>query len=159
MKSLDASHDFDFWFGRWHSENQRLTKRLQGCTQWETFSAQCHAYPILGGLGNVDDFVIDTWRPGFIGMSLRLFNPQTGEWSIYWTSNQSPILEPPVVGGFEDGVGVFECDDLFEGRTIRVRFTWSEITPDSARWHQDFSEDGGQTWETNWITRHTRVSD
>jgi hypothetical protein len=157
----DASHDFDFWFGRWRSENQRLLKRLQGCTEWETFTATSHAWPILGGMGNMDDFVPDGWRPGFIGMSLRLFDPRTQQWSIYWMSNhnQSGTLEPPVVGGFKDGVGVFECNDTFEGRPIRVRYVWSDITPVSARWHQDFSDDGGQSWETNWITRFTRIAD
>jgi hypothetical protein len=158
MNEHDASHDFDFWFGRWHNQNQRLLKRLQGCSEWETFDATCEAKPILGGMGNMDDFVPENWRPGFIGMTLRLFNPSTGQWSIYWMSNQTGKLEPPVVGGFKDGVGIFEGDDVFEGRPIRVRFIWSEITATSARWEQEFSDDAGKTWEINWIMRFTRIT-
>jgi hypothetical protein len=153
----DKSHDFDFWFGRWQIENKRLLKRLEACTEWETFAAVGEAKPILGGIGNIDDFVPDTWRPGFIGMSLRLFNPSTQQWSIYWMSNQTGTLEPPVIGGFQDGIGIFEGDDLLEGRPIRVRFIWSEITANAALWEQEFSDDAGKTWEKNWIMRMTRV--
>jgi hypothetical protein len=157
MNEHDASHDFDFWFGRWHIENERLLKRLEACTEWETFAAVGEAKPILGGIGNIDDFVPTTWKPGFIGMSLRLFNPVTQQWSIYWMSNQTGTLEPPVVGGFQDGVGIFEGNDVLEGRPIRVRFIWSEITANSALWEQEFSGDAGKTWEKNWIMRMTRV--
>ncbi len=152
----DASHDFDFLCGHWRIENECLLKRLENCTEWEKFAALGEAKPILGGIGNIDTFVPDTWRPGFIGMTLRLFNPASQQWSIYWMSNQTGKLEPPVVGGFQDGVGIFEGDDLLEGRPIRVRFIWSEITADSARWHQAFSDDDGQTWETNWIMRFSK---
>jgi hypothetical protein len=151
------NHDFDFLFGRWHIENERLLKRLQHCGEWETFEAVGEAKPILGGIGNIDDFVPKTWNAGFIGMTLRLFNPSTRQWSIYWMSNQTGTLEPPVVGDFKDGVGVFEGDDTFEGHPIRVRFIWSEITANTARWEQEFSDDDGQTWEKNWIMRFKRI--
>jgi hypothetical protein len=154
----DGSHDFDFRPGRWHIENERLLERLQGCTEWEHFPASSTGWLILDGIGNMDDFVTEDWRPGFIGMSLRLFNPQTKLWSIYWMSNQTGKLEPPVVGGFKDGIGIFEGDDVLEGRPIRVCFTWSEITATSALWEQAFSDDGGQTWEKNWIMRMTRTT-
>jgi hypothetical protein len=157
MKSWDASHDFDFLFGRWRNENQRLVKRLQSCNEWERFTALGQARPILGGLGNTDDFVPEDWRPGFLAMTLRLFDPETQQWSLYWMSNQTGRLEPPVVGGFKNGVGIFEGDDECEGQPVRVRFTWSEITANSARWQQAFSADNGQTWETNWIMQFTRI--
>ena len=155
----DRSHDFDFLHGRWRIDNERLLERLTGCTDWERFVATSTARPILGGLGNMDDFVTETWRPGFIGMSLRLFNPATRLWSIYWMSNQTGKLEPAVVGGFKDGIGIFEGDDTLKGRPIRVRFTWSEITENSALWEQAFSEDGGRTWEKNWMMRFARIGD
>jgi hypothetical protein len=154
----NGRHDFDFRPGRWHIENERLLERLQGCTEWEHFPASSTGWLILDGIGNMDDFVTEDWRPGFIGMSLRLFNPQTKLWSIYWMSNQTGKLEPPVVGGFKDGIGIFEGDDVLEGRPIRLRFTWSKITTTSALWEQEFSDDGGQTWEKNWIMRMTRIT-
>ncbi len=153
----DASHDFDFLFGRWQIENERLPKHFQGFETWERFKATGEAKPILGGIGNLDDFVPENWRPGFIGMTLRLFNPTTQQWSIYWMSNQTGKLEPSVIGGFQDGVGIFEGDDVLEGRPIRVRFIWSEITATSAVWEQEFSDDAGKTWEKNWIMRFKRI--
>ncbi len=155
----DGSRDFDFWFGHWRIENQRLLKRLEGCTEWETFLAEGHAWALPGGIGNMDDFVPDNWRPGFVGMTLRLFNPSTARWKIYWMSNATGTLEQPVEGRFQDGVGIFEGEDVFEGRPIHVRFEWSEITPNSALWHQSFSNDGGLTWEKNWVMRMSRIVD
>ena len=156
MSDRDGSHDFDFQTGRWHIHNQRLVKRLQGCTEWETFEATLSARLLPGGLGNIDEYFTDHW-PGFVGLSLRIYNRQTGQWSIYWASTQIGTLEPPVVGSFVNGVGVFEGRQELDGRPILVRFTWSNITKTSARWEQAFSPDDGQTWEKNWIMVHTRI--
>jgi hypothetical protein len=98
------------------------------------------------------------WRgQDFEGCSLRVFNPADGLWRIYWVDNVTFTLQPPVVGGFVDGVGEFYGDDHHEGTPVKVRFTWSDITNDSARWEQAFSVDGGETWETNWIMISTRI--
>lgn len=152
----DGSRDFDFWIGRWRIRNKRLVKRLQACTEWETFEATVEARFLPGGLGNVDEFHAEHWR-GFVGMSFRFYNPRTRQWSIYWASNQTGVLEPPVVGSFTNGVGVFEGRDVLDGRPIIVRFTWSDITKTGARWEQDFSSDEGRTWEKNWIMAMTRA--
>jgi hypothetical protein len=99
----DGSHDFDFQTGHWRIRNHRLKERLQGCTEWETFEATQETRLLPGGLGNVDTFLTEHW-PGFAGMSLRLYNPSTRKWSIYWVSNRMGALEPPVVGSFENGI-------------------------------------------------------
>ena len=93
-------------------------------------------------------------------MSLRLFDPVTRLWASYWAdSRRCGVLEPPVLGSFSDGVGVFECDDTFDGRPIVVRYVWSGMTPSTARWEQSFSDDGGETWETNWTVEHSRLDE
>lgn len=149
-------HAFDFLHGQWTIENRRLRTRLQGCTEWESFSATQCCRPLPGGIGNYDDFVADTWRPGFVGMSLRIYDPRSERWSIYWLDSntggldENGVLMPPVVGSFVDGVGVFECDDTLEGRAIRVRYTWLDTDTPNPRWEQAMSDDGGKTWETNW---------
>ncbi len=155
--------DFDFLIGRWQVKNRRLRQRLQNKQEWECFDAtQCNQ-ALPGGIGNFDDFIAECWRPDFVGMSLRLFNPQTQLWSIYWLDNLTAGLDtagsllPPVVGRFENGMGVFECEDMLEGRPIRVRYSWSDITPDSARWEQAMSDDGGATWEMNWQMLLNRI--
>lgn len=156
MAESDPSHDFDFIFGRWRVHNRRLVKRLAGSNEWETFEALAQARPLPGGIGNCDDFTPLNWRPGFVGMSLRFFNPATKQWSIYWVDNQTGILQPPVVGGFANGVGTFEGPDEFQGQPIVVRFIWSNITSTGARWEQAFSTDDGHTWEVNWIMELNR---
>lgn len=153
----NPNHDFDFLFGTWQIENRFLKKRLQNCTEWETFTATSTAKPILAGLGNIDDFIAQDWRPDFIGTTLRLFNLVAQQWSIYWMSNTTGTLEPPVVGVFKDGIGIFEGQDTLDGVPIRVRFTWSGITDKTALWEQEFSSDNGTTWEKNWTMRFTRI--
>ncbi len=152
----DGSRDFDFLIGRWHVRNRRLLQRLSGSDAWEEFDARLVVRPILGGLGNVDEFETDHWSPRFLGMSLRLYNPRTGLWSIYWADNRTGVLQPPVVGAFADGVGLFEGPDECDGRPVVSRFTWSEIADESARWEQAFSADARRSWETNWVMRFRR---
>jgi hypothetical protein len=156
--------DFDFLRGRWHVDNRRLRLRLQGNDDWETFTATQHNCALPGGIGNYDDFIAATWRPDYVGMSLRLFNPQSGLWSIYWLDNQTGgvdragLMLPPVVGKVADGVGLFEGDEVLDGKPIRVRYTWSSITSDSACWEQAMSDDGGRSWELNWRMLFQRVA-
>jgi hypothetical protein len=153
----DGRHDFDFLHGSTKIRNRRLKYRLQGCTEWEEFEATQECSPILGGFGNMDAFHA-TFPDGspIEGMSLRIFNPATRDWSIYWSDNRSCELQPPVVGRFTDGQGAFYGDDTFDGQPIRVVFHWTDITPNSAKWEQAFSADGGQTWEPNWQMFFTR---
>ena len=155
--------DFKSLLGHWRVQNRRLVKRLQGCTDWETFPAIQHNQALPARIGNIDDFIAESWRPGFVGLSLRLFSPQTQLWSIYWLDNQTGGLNPagsllpPVVGRFSNGVGIFEGDDVLDGRAIRVRYTWSAITLHSAQWEQAMSADGGETWEMNWRMNFERA--
>lgn len=153
---MDGRHDFDFLFGRWHVRNERLRERLVGSSDWEPFDGAQECRPILGGLGNVDEQATD-WGGGFIGLSLRLYEPAALRWSIYWAANQTGVLEPPVHGTFSDGVGTFFGRDEHRGTPVLVRYTWSEITPVSALWQQAFSTDEGATWETNWRMKLTRA--
>jgi hypothetical protein len=154
----DDARDFDFLHGAWRIDNERLIARLSGSNQWERFAAEGTCRPILSGMGNIDDFR-PCWpgHDGFEGASLRLFNRETGLWSIYWADTASGRLFPPLVGSFVDGVGEFLGDDEEAGRPVRVRFRWSDITPSAARWEQAFSVDDGATWETNWIMTFARM--
>lgn len=142
-------NNFDFLLGTWDVVNRRLEKRLAGSDEWETFPATSECMRLLEGAANLDQMAMPT--RGTTGMTLRLFDQARDEWSLYWMSTQKFGIEPPVIGRFTDGVGVFFGDDYFDGKPIRVRYTWSEITAESARWDQAFSADGGATWETNWI--------
>lgn len=157
VQAASTARDFDFWMGWWNVRNRRLRTRLAGSTEWEEFGATSVARPILGGLGNEDEFRTD-WNGGVVAMSFRFFDPETRRWSIYWADSRRPgVLDPPVFGAFDGDTGVFEGDDLFEGRPVRVRFVWSGVTTPTPRWEQAFSDDDGETWETNWIMDFTRA--
>lgn len=151
----DGRDAFDFFIGRWTVRHRRLKARLAGSTEWIAFGGTCETRKILQGQGNMDDNVIDLPGDRYAAVTTRLFDPKTGLWSIYWIDGRYLSIDTPVKGRFENGVGLFYCDDVLEGRPIRVRFTWSDITADSARWAQAFSADGGETWETNWIMEFT----
>ena len=158
-QAVGTARDFDFWMGSWNVRNRLLRERLRGCDEWDEFASTVVARPILDGLGNEDEFRT-SWGGGFVAMSFRFFDPGSRRWSIYWADARRPgLLDPPVIGSFDGDTGIFEGEDTFEGRPIRVRFTWSRVDTPTPRWEQAFSEDGGKTWETNWIADFTRVGE
>ncbi|MCF2527686.1 hypothetical protein [Yinghuangia soli] len=148
--------DFDFLHGTWDVANRKLVTLFDGCTEWDEFPARSVVRPLLDGLGNLDEMSVPT--RGWAGATLRLFDLEHKTWSIYWCSSRSGRLEPPVVGGFEAGVGAFQGDDAHEGRPIKVRFAWHVLGADHARWEQRFSADAGETWELNWVMDYHRVA-
>src|SRR5689334_15251878 len=132
-----SERDFDFLIGRWRVQNRKLRGRLCGSQEWETFEAAAEARLLPGDLGNIDHFIAGD----FVGMTVRLFDRALQQWSIYWASTGGGTFDPPVVGRFRDGVGLFEGDDQHEGTPVRVRFIWTHETPGTARWEQAFSAD------------------
>ena len=159
----DGQHDFDFAIGRWRFHLRRLRSPLTGSTEWVEFDGESEARPIWGGRANLDTVRVASAETGEVieGLTLRLYNAETGEWTLYWANAKNGVLSlPPTVGSFgADGRGEFYDREELEGRPILVRYAWSEITPTSAHFEQAFSPDDGVTWETNWITDQTRVSD
>src|SRR5262245_43614416 len=127
MKTEDPARSFDFLMGSWRVDHRRLRERLKGSTSWDEFESTAVARPLLGGVGNEDVFRTE-FAGGFTGMSFRFFDKAARQWSIYWADSRRGTLDPPVVGAFNGDVGVFEGDDTFEGRPIRVRFIWSRVT-------------------------------
>lgn len=152
----DAAIGFDFLIGDWRVRHRKLKRRLAGDTTWFEFPGTLSVRKILGGRGNIDENVLDDPAGRYEASSLRLFNPEAGQWSIYWIDARNPSVDPPVIGRFENGLGSFYNDDLFEKRPIRVRFTYQSLTARTAQWTQAFSADAGENWETNWIMDFTR---
>ena len=148
-RAPDGSHDFDFIHGRWQVQNERLRERLAGSSDWEVFNAVDECRPLLDGGGNLEEFHT-AWNGGYEGLALRLFDVAANEWRIHWSSNRSGVLDPPVSGRFENGMGTFYGVDQHEGRAVKVRFQWQHTSANTAHWQQAFSADDGATWETNW---------
>jgi hypothetical protein len=157
-RGRSGQEDFDFLIGRWKVHNRRLRERLKGSKTWDEFESTVVARHLWGGRANIDEYEYEgEGPPGRIqGMTLRLYDPKSRQWSLNWANSANGTLDKPVVGSFHDGRGEFYNEDTFEHRSIYVRFIWSDITPTSCRWEQAFSADGGKTWETNWIMEFTR---
>lgn len=153
----DGREDFDFFIGRWKGHNRRLRERLKGSNDWEEFEGISVARKILGGIGNIDEVTFQRETGTSQGFTLRLFDPKSREWNIYWASSVGGMLEIPMIGKFKDGHGEFYAHEVFENQHIYSRFIWCEITANSCRWEQAFSADGGKTWETNWTADFTRL--
>ncbi len=153
----DGRKDFDFLIGSWKVHHRRLRERLKGSTSWEEFEGTSVDKKILEGLGNFDEGTMYRETGPIHGITLRLFDPRSREWSLYWAASVDGILQVPTIGGFKNGHGEFYSQEVFEGEHIFSRFIWSKITKISCQWEQAFSEDGGVTWETNWIMEFERV--
>lgn len=156
---MDGRADFDFFIGSWNIKHRRLTERLKGCDTWEEFSGTSEARKILDGLGNMDEIVMNTPRGQVVGMTVRLFDPKSKQWSIYWADSKSGIMQTPMIGRFQNGRGEFYDQETFGGVSIFSRFIWTSISATACQWEQAFSADGGRTWETNWIMEFTRRED
>ncbi len=152
-----SKNDFDFLTGKWSIRNRKLKTRLSRCAEWSEFEAEQEMYKILNGLGNTDFFKTGKGDKRFEGMTLRLFNPQTKLWSIYWADSDKGKLDVPVIGSFENSIGRFYAEDVFNGKDILVKFLWDASNPDEPVWSQAFSDDNGKTWEWNWYMYMTRV--
>lgn len=157
--NLGGLHDFDFLAGQWRTHHRKLKERLANNHEWVEFDGTQSMRKLMDGYANEDENIFNVPGGAYRGVTLRAYDPKTGQWAIWWLDGRNPFgdLDPPVKGSFKDGVGTFYADDTLRGKPIRVRFLWSHITPTSARWEQAFSADGGQTWEINWTTRFERV--
>ena len=155
----DGQHDFDFEIGLWKTHLRRLVSPLSGSSAWVEYTGTTVVRKVWGGRANLVELVADGPAGRFEGLSLRLYNPQSRQWSLNFASVKGGVLTTPTIGEFRNGRGEFYSQEIFNGRAILVRFVISDITPDSCRFEQAFSEDGGKTWEVNWIATDTRLKD
>jgi hypothetical protein len=153
----DGARDFDWEIGTWNTHLRRLAQPLSGSTEWIEYTGTSVVSEVMGGKANMVE--LDAQGPGgrIEGINLRLYNPTTRQWSLYYASARGGVITPPVTGSFENGRGEFYGLETYDGKPIFVRFVISVITPDSAEFEQAFSADGGKTWEVNWIAIDTRV--
>jgi hypothetical protein len=159
--TTSSQNDFDFLVGKWKMHHRRLNKRLENCTEWTEFESFDENHKILSGTADMDTYST-TEMPGmegklFEGVTLRLFNPKTKLWSLYWVASNVGTLDPPVVGSFEDKVGHFFAKDAFNGKNIIVVFRWDARDQNKPVWSQAFTIDNGKTWEWNWFNVSERV--
>jgi hypothetical protein len=156
----DGQHDFDFEVGSWKIHLKKLMHPLTGSTAWVEFDGTSVTRKVWDGRSQLEQFETDSVAAGHIeGLTLRTYNPQSHQWRLYWANSKTGIMDPPQIGKFQNGRGEFYAMDTINGKTVLIRFIWSDTTTNTPHFEQSFSEDGGKTWEVNWITDQTRVSE
>lgn len=153
----DGQHDFDFEIGTWRTQLKRLVHPLSGSNEWAEYEGITTVRKVWDGRANLVELTADGPDGHFEGLNLRLYNPQTGQWSLNFASSRDGTLGQPTIGGFVDGRGEFHDHELFDGRAVFVRFLILPIDADTIRFEQSFSADGGKTWELNWVALDTRL--
>jgi hypothetical protein len=155
----DGAHDFDFLIGDWKAHVRRLPDRLIGSTQWIEYDGISRHKKVLDSNANFEEFEVSGHEKGqhIKGQTLRLYNPDSHQWSIYLVDVDKGTLSlPAMVGQFAGRRGEFYDQEDYKGRAVLVRYVWSDISPQSARMEQSFSADGGKSWEVNWICELSR---
>ncbi len=155
----DGSHDFDWEIGTWKTHIHRLVHPLTGSTSWTDYDGTSVVRKIWNGKANTVELEVDGPAGHIEGLSLRLYDPASHQWSLNFANSRGGEMGVPTVGEFTNGRGEFIDQERIGDRMILVRNIWSDITPNSGRFEQSFSDDGGKTWETNWIATDTRIAD
>jgi hypothetical protein len=153
----DGQHDFDFEIGSWKTHLSRLSHPLTGSSTWVDYEGTTSVRKVWNGRANLVELEADGPAGHIEALSLRLYNPESRQWSLNFANSSSGTVGPPTIGEFKDGRGEFYDQETLNGRSILVRFIITEITPASCRFEQAFSDDGGKTWEVNWIATDTRT--
>jgi hypothetical protein len=154
----DGSKDFAFLYGHWRTHYMLLRKRLHNSHDWYPCEGTSTITPFWSGSGNLEDGDLRCPNRYIGGLTVRLYNADTHQWSLWWGTRKLGLVPPQQVGHFDaDGVGQFYADDKWEGTPVIVRFKWWLNPGDHPRFEQAFSADGGKTWETNWTTDYTRI--
>ena len=159
LNEPDGQHDFDFDIGTWKTHLRRLKNPLTGSTTWVEYKGTTVVRKVWNGRANLVELDVEGPAGRIEGLSLRLYNPQSRQWSLNFANSASGTMSPPTIGGFKNGRGEFFNQETYNGRAIFVRFVISDVTPNSCRFEQAFSDDGGKTWEVNWIATDTRVKE
>ena len=155
----DRQHDFDFEIGTWKTHLSRLLHPLTGSSTWVEYEGTTVVRKVWNGRANLVELKVDGPKGQIEALSLRLYNPQSRQWSLNFANSKDGALSQPTIGEFKNGRGQFFDQETLNDRAILVRFVISDITPKSCRFEQAFSKDGGKTWEVNWIATDTRVND
>jgi hypothetical protein len=158
-RERDGQHDFDFEIGTWKTNLKRLLNPLSGSTTWVEYEGTTVVRKVWDGRANLVELAADGSAGRFEGLSLRLYNPQSHQWSLNFANVKGGVMTTPTIGEFKNGRGEFYSQETLDGRAILVRFVISDITPNACHFEQAFSDDGGKTWEVNWIAVDTRVKD
>lgn len=150
--AASAKNDYDFLLGKHTVHHKKLKERFSGSTEWIDIHGSKETEQLLNGTSNIEKhFLYDMNGNPLDAFALRLFNPETRLWSLYWADEIFGTLDNPLQGSFENDLGIFFGRDTFNGKGILVQFQYDRTNPDNPVWGQAFSNDNGATWEWNWF--------
>ena len=155
----DGQHDFDFAIGTWKTHLKRLVHPLTGSNDWAEYAGTTTCRNVWNGRANLVELAVEGPAGRIEGLSLRLYDSESHQWSLNFSNIRSGTLSQPTIGEFKNGRGEFFDQETFNGRAVLVRFVISDITEKSVHYEQAFSDDGGKTWEVNWVATDTRVKE
>jgi hypothetical protein len=151
-----SKRDFDYLLGQWNIKNRTLKEPLMGRDEWKEFHATQVCKPLLLGQGNFDVFHTEFDGEPFEGLTVRLFDPQTRLWTIYWADSKGMRLDDGKVGSFDGDQGDFFGRETVGGKSVIVKFHWDKRSPEAPIYSRAFSADAGRTWEWNWYSTFSR---
>jgi len=153
----DGAHDFDFETGVWTTHLSRLQHPLTGSTSWVEYQGTTAVRKVLKGRANLLELNVDGPAGHIDALSLRLYNPQTHQWSLNFANADGGSLGQPTIGEFKNGRGEFFDQETLNGRAILVRFVITQKSPTVCEFEQSYSDDGGKSWELNWVAEDTLI--
>jgi hypothetical protein len=159
IPALDGQHDFDPLIGSWKYHLKRRLHPLTGSNNWVEYDGTGVCFKVWDGRADMDQVVLDGPAGRLEGLTLRTYNPETHQWSLYWANSKDGKVVAPQVGQFKNGRGEFYAEDRLNEKSIFVRFAWTNMNTGTPHFEQAFSDDGGKTWEVNWITDQTRTNE
>jgi hypothetical protein len=154
----DGRRDFDFEIGLWKTHLKRLLHPLSGSTTWVEYDGTTTVRKIWNGRANLVELEVNGPGGRIEALSLRLYNPDSRQWSLNFSNSAGGSMGTPSIGEFKNGRGEFFDQELLGARSILVRFVISPQTADTCHFEQAYSDDGGKTWEVNWIADDVRLS-
>jgi hypothetical protein len=158
LNEQPGQRDFEPLLGRWSFQLKVRLKPLTGSTQWIAYTGPGECTPLWHGRAQLDTIYLEGPTKHIEGLTVRLFNPKTHEWRLYWANSRDGLVVVPQIGQYKAGHGEFYAQDVLDDRSILVKFDWSALMSKSPHFEQSFSDDGGKNWEVNWIADQTRVN-
>jgi hypothetical protein len=153
----DGSHDFDFEIGTWKTHVSRLLHPLSGSKEWAQYDGTSVVTKVWNGRANLVELEAEGPNGHLELASFRLYNPEAHQWSLNVASSRGGAFGVPTIGEFKQGRGEFIDQETFNGRAVLVRFVIAPVSADACHFEQSFSDDGGKSWEVNWIADDTRI--
>lgn len=152
----DGQQDFNWELGAWETKLRRLKQPLSGSQEWLEYTGTTTVTPLMDKRANIVEFDVQGPAGRIAGVSLRLYQPGTGQWTLHFANLANGAMTEPMQGSFKQGLGTFFGLDEVNGRKVLVRFLIIPVNANQWRFEQAYSVDNGKTWEDNWIAVDTR---